>query len=213
VATAVKFRSIEASWQHTCAQPVDIHPPRTPIAGEAPAHLGSPPTELHDARSLAEFAEVYPSFRRRYGVVRHHRGVGRVLLGFNPSGALGDGTTTSQSTPTPVAGNLAFVMIANSTRPNSPLTYTCGLTSSGRAYCWGANDLGQLGNGTTTTSLVPTPVSSNDVFVAIGAGDTFSCAMRADRKVFCWGDNSLGQLGNGVAGGVSLIPVEVPPPF
>jgi len=214
VATAVKFRSIEASWQHTCAQPVDIHPATDTYCWGSSGTLGFTGQPNFTTPVLWQNS---PKFIRVFGGGTASCGITAVLAaycwGFNPSGALGDGTTTNQSTPTPVAGNLAFVMIANSTRPNSPLTYTCGLTSSGRAYCWGANDLGQLGNGTTTTSLVPTPVSSNDVFVAIGAGDTFSCAMRADRKVFCWGDNSLGQLGNGVAGGVSLIPVEVPPPF
>ena len=39
-------------------------------------------------------------------------------------------------------------------------SHTCGVTTSGQAYCWGANGLGEFGDGTTDDSAFPVPVSS-----------------------------------------------------
>jgi hypothetical protein len=75
--------------------------------------------------------------------------------------------------------------------------------------CWGRNDEGQLGDGTTSRRTVPTPVKgiSNVVDVATGAVNT--CAIVADGSVWCWGDNKHGQLGIGSIGGGSQLPVGV----
>jgi alpha-tubulin suppressor-like RCC1 family protein len=215
VQTSLRFRSIEASWQHTCSLLLDPHPVADTYCWGAAGTLGFPTGTPNFQTPVLVGGGV--KFRRVFGGGTASCGISATLTaycwGFNPTGALGDGTTTNSPTPVPVALNQPFVMLATGTRPNSQLTHSCGITLNGRAYCWGANDLGQLGDGTTTGKLVPTPVASNDRFVAIGAGDTFSCAMRADRKVFCWGDNALGELGSGVAGGFSTTPVEVPTPF
>ena len=71
---------------------------------------------------------------------------------------------------------------------------------SGKAYCWGYNDEGQLGNNTTTDSSVPVAVDTSGVLAgatvtAITAGYGHTCAV-ADGKAYCWGDNHAGQLGN-----------------
>jgi alpha-tubulin suppressor-like RCC1 family protein len=79
----------------------------------------------------------------------------------------------------------------------------CAVLSDGTARCWGRNEHGQLGNGTTTNSSAPVQVIalSNATAIAAGgrstAGDiAHSCALLSDRTARCWGDNSLGQLGN-----------------
>jgi alpha-tubulin suppressor-like RCC1 family protein len=78
--------------------------------------------------------------------------------GSNVYGALGDGTTTPRQVPTLVAGGHAFAAV--SAGNGWPIgTHTCGITRSGLAYCWGVSSLGQLGDGTTTQRLVPTPVA------------------------------------------------------
>jgi alpha-tubulin suppressor-like RCC1 family protein len=117
-----------------------------------------------------------------------------------------------------VAGGHAFVTLAAGSRPIQvpdleKRSHACGIARSGKAFCWGANNLGQLGDGTTTDRLVPTAVSTTEVFVAIGAGDNFTCAMTPQLKGFCWGTNAQGELGNGSSGGFSTTPVAVPPPF
>ena len=74
--------------------------------------------------------------------------------------------------------------------------HTCAVRPDGAVYCWGANDHGQLGDG--TTSGLPVQVGSSGARPsAIVSGGAFSCAITADGAVFCWGDNHFGQLGTG----------------
>ena len=72
---------------------------------------------------------------------------------------------------------------------------------SGRIFCWGANDTGQLGDGTTTTRLSPVEVlgagagGSESDWDAVSAGHDHTCGLRAGR-IWCWGANDGGQLGD-----------------
>jgi alpha-tubulin suppressor-like RCC1 family protein len=77
--------------------------------------------------------------------------------------------------------------------------HTCGVRSDDRAYCWGANTYGQLGNGTTTPSLKPVAVAEPVHFVTTLAGGTYSCAeaAAAPGAWYCWGNNVNGQLNTG----------------
>ncbi|HCU10628.1 MAG TPA: hypothetical protein DGB72_00710, partial [Gemmatimonadetes bacterium] len=83
-------------------------------------------------------------------------------------GQLGNGTTTSSTTPVAVSGGLTFAAV--SAGVNFTIDLTCGLTPSGAAYCWGYNLNGQLGNGTTTNSTTPVAVSGGLTFAAVSAG-------------------------------------------
>jgi alpha-tubulin suppressor-like RCC1 family protein len=65
----------------------------------------------------------------------------------------------------------------------------------GAAYCWGANDDGQLGNGELTQSPVPVAVSGGYTFSEISAGDGHGCAVTDGGDAYCWGSNLKGQLG------------------
>ena len=79
--------------------------------------------------------------------------------GDNDAGALGDGTRTDRLTPVAVAGELALNGVS-ADMISEGTAYTCGRTSADRAYCWGSNFFGQLGDGTTTDRLTPTPVAA-----------------------------------------------------
>jgi len=67
--------------------------------------------------------------------------------------------------------------------------HTCGLTTGGAAYCWGGNNGGQLGDGTTTQRWEPAPVSGGLAFTAIAAGGYGTCGLTTDGSAFCWGQH------------------------
>src|SRR5512147_1659379 len=71
--------------------------------------------------------------------------------------------------------------------------YTCGLTSSGVAYCWGNNDYGQLGTGSTTKSPRPAAVAGGLSFSALATEFSHSCGLTSAGEVYCWGANDFGQ--------------------
>jgi alpha-tubulin suppressor-like RCC1 family protein len=74
--------------------------------------------------------------------------------GGDQFGQRGDsGATVTGNTPVRVAGGLTFAVIS------AGIMHSCGVTPNGTAYCWGNNDFGQLGNGTTTSTTGPTPVT------------------------------------------------------
>ena len=89
---------------------------------------------------------------------------------------------------------------------------TCVLLTSGGVECWGVNEVGQLGDGTFASSLVPRPVKgiTNATAVTFGKHNPgFGCAVLAGGTAKCWGYNSHGQLGNGGVGYGDLYPFTV----
>ena len=120
--------------------------------------------------------------------------------GGNDEGRLGDGTTTGRSAPVPVVmpSGVSFASLALAVGPYG--THTCGLTTAGAAYCWGGNDTGQLGDGTTTGRLTPGAVATpaGVTFTSLSAGGQHTCGLTPAGTVYCWGDNEQGgQLGDG----------------
>lgn len=131
--------------------------------------------------------------------------------GDNSSGELGNGTTTTSLGPVDVSGLTAGIIAvkgggALDTFP--PHTFTCALTSAGTVKCWGNNNYGMLGNGTTTDSFTPVDVSGLDGIEEITAGGKHACILNSQDRIKCWGENSSGQLGDGTLVN-SSIPVDV----
>ena len=88
-------------------------------------------------------------------------------------------------------------------------SHTCTRKADGTLWCWGANDSGQLGNGTTSPSSVPIQVTALGTEVAqVSVGDLFTCAVKVDHTLWCWGNNVAGQLGDGLTDD-SLVPVRI----
>jgi len=77
------------------------------------------------------------------------------------------------------------------------LFHACALDTAGNASCWGANDAGQLGNGTRADQHQSTPVSTDLRFTTLSAGIAHTCGLTGAGRLACWGENLWGQLGDG----------------
>ncbi len=86
-------------------------------------------------------------------------------------------------------------------------THTCA-TAGEQMFCWGSNDDGQLGDGTTASRATPTIVPAVSNVRQISLGASHSCVRLRDARIRCWGHGSLGELGDGNHSS-SLTPVDV----
>jgi alpha-tubulin suppressor-like RCC1 family protein len=111
--------------------------------------------------------------------------------GSNSNGELGDGTTTQRLTPVPVAGGHQFRQV------DAGENHTCAVSyPDNRAYCWGANSSGQLGNPTIYYSLSPVAVTSTLSFRQVAAGVNHTCGVTTENRAYCWGSNIRGEVGD-----------------
>lgn len=75
--------------------------------------------------------------------------------------------------------------------------FACLVNSSGAVYCWGENDFGEIGDGSTTARRSPSRVALPEPATAVSAGEYSACAVTRGGRIFCWGDNEHGKLGAG----------------
>ncbi len=124
--------------------------------------------------------------------------------GKNDYGQMGNGgNSSSYSTrPTGVTGITSAVSVS------AGRYHSCAVLASGAVQCWGQNNNGQLGDGTTVSSPLPVTVSGISNAREVSAGNTHSCAVLTSGAIQCWGNNGDGQLGNNTTTRSSL-PVTV----
>lgn len=113
--------------------------------------------------------------------------------GYNAFGELGNGTMSGRQTrPVAVVGGLQFQWLS----PGGD--HTCGTTLTNKAYCWGRNFWGNIGDGTTTNRTRPTAVVGGLQFSMISTtGWNHSCGVTTGARAYCWGYNGGGALGDG----------------
>lgn len=125
--------------------------------------------------------------------------------GYNGYGQLGVGTTGGDS---PV-----LIDVPGLTRGIRAIgigkTHACAMLETGAVKCWGGNDSGQLGIGSTTSALSPTDVPGVGGGGTIALGFAHTCANIVSGEVKCWGRNDAGQIGDGTTAN-QLSPVQVP---
>jgi cysteine-rich repeat protein len=121
--------------------------------------------------------------------------------GHNGYDQLGDGTRTNQEWPTPIG-----VVSTTWTAVSCGFNHTCGINALGELYCWGDNESGQLGDGTTIDKDTPnrvgalsdwSVVSANGHITSDSVDLHYTCAVRGAGELYCWGNNYFGQLGIG----------------
>jgi hypothetical protein len=129
--------------------------------------------------------------------------------GSNHSGALGDGTAQSRTTPVPVLGLKGVVDVA------AGFLFTCALLNDRTVRCWGDNGTGKLGIGTPNEfaafdrRTVPRPVVGLTKVAEIALGNDHACARGSDGTVHCWGKARAGALGVEHDGDVAAVPMQV----
>jgi alpha-tubulin suppressor-like RCC1 family protein len=164
-----------------------------------------PPTTLEPATPVAASAAVTAalSFRQVSAGSFHTCGVTTddraYCWGVNNIGELGNGTTTGPETcaleracskrPVAVLGGLRFRAVT------AGAGHSCGVTFDDKAYCWGGNGLGMLGDGTNTDRARPVAVGGRLSFRQLSAGGAHTCGVTTDSRAYCWGSNFFGELG------------------
>lgn len=135
--------------------------------------------------------------------------------GYNFWGQVGDGTQGNNRNKAERVILASGAPLTNATAVTNGSDHSCALVKSGSVYCWGANTVGQLGDGTGTNSSKAVLVKSDAAttltnVVAITAGGIHTCVITKSGLAYCWGGNGDGQLGNNnLAVTASDYPVQV----
>jgi alpha-tubulin suppressor-like RCC1 family protein len=127
--------------------------------------------------------------------------------GGNTFGQIGAGSAAPGSTTTPKAvdSESNFLTVV------AGLVHTCARARDGRAYCWGRNSYGQLGDGSNTDRARPVPARGGMSFTSLDAKGSHTCGLVSSGEAYCWGFNIDGQLGSGNSDN-AVSPVKVSPP-
>jgi filamentous hemagglutinin family protein len=202
-ALASGITAMAAGWQHACA-----------VASGAASCWG-----MNGAGQLGNGTSVNATYPQPVtalgaGVTAMAAGLlhtcalvsgGAKCWGDGFQGQLGNGTSSATPTPTPV--NVTG-LASGVTRLAAGSFHNCVIVVGG-AQCWGWNEHGQVGNGTTAMATTPVAVTGLAAGVtAIAGGVHHSCAV-VNGAVKCWGYNGNGELGTGTFGGNATVAAGV----
>lgn len=109
-------------------------------------------------------------------------------------------STSSPVSPTLLLNDVSNVYLS-SVDTDTDEDFKCALKTNGDLYCFGKNDNGQVGNGTTLDVLEPTKILEDVASVVLGMNN--ACVITTNAKLYCWGLNDKGQIGNNSTTNVS----------
>jgi alpha-tubulin suppressor-like RCC1 family protein len=127
------------------------------------------------------------------------------MWGYGAGGQLGDGTGTSRIVPTEITSRFSLAGGDKIISLSIGSSHSSALSATGRVFMWGNNASGQLGDGTGTSRIVPTEITSRfslaggDKIILLSIGSFHSSALSATGRVFMWGNNGSGRLGDGTS--------------
>jgi alpha-tubulin suppressor-like RCC1 family protein len=181
----LRFRQVSAGTYLTCGVTTDYRAYCWSFGGDAGYTPVAVPGGLH-------FRQVSVGNSHRCGVTTENRAY---CWGYNGDGQLGDGTLSfGEPAPVAVVGQLQFRQVS------AGGSHTCAVTTDDRAYCWGRNIQGQVGDSTEPSWRPrPTRVAGTRQWRQIDAGLVHTCAVTTSDRAFCWGNGRAGQLGTGKA--------------
>ena len=108
-------------------------------------------------------------------------------------------------------GGISGTILLNVTAVAAASSHACALLVDGTVRCWGSNGLGELGNGSLLSSVIPRPVTGLAGVSALSTRGGHNCALLMDGTLQCWGLNIEGHIGNAADG--SSVKSSVPVPF
>lgn len=209
VSGGLTFETVSAGVYHTCG-----------VTAEGEAYcwgdgsfgkLGNKDSSPHESELVPTlvlgeltFISISAGFHHTCGVTT---GGEAYCWGDGWNGQLGNGSRMSKLVPTMVSGDLVFSTVDAGLGFNFGV-HTCGVTTDGKAYCWGSGEDGRLGNGSRELKLHPTPVSGGLIFESVSSGRWHTCGVTTTGDGVCWGSGWYGQLGNGSPDG-KLAPESV----
>jgi len=126
-------------------------------------------------------------------------------------GQLGDGTSTSRNAPaapvdTTALGGATLVELASASNAH------CGRASDGTVWCWGENQNGLLGDGTSSNRATPQQTVGLVDAIQVAASHRDACAVDSNQQLFCWGNNRRFQATAGPSADTAvLVPTQVMP--
>ncbi len=193
VAGGLRFRQLSAGANHTCGVTTDD---RAYCWGDNQfGELGDATSSINSLTPVAVAGGLL--FRQIRAGALHTCSVTRDNLAYcwgkNDGGQLGSGAGTpgEQRTPRAVTGSLLFRQVTAGGNHN------CGVTTADRAYSWGYNSFGQLGDKTTSTRRTPVAVTGGLRFRAVSANTDHTCGVTLENRAYCWGENLDGEIGDG----------------
>jgi alpha-tubulin suppressor-like RCC1 family protein len=192
VARTLHFRHLSAGSVHTCGVATNDRIYCWGFNGLGAVGDGTRATFRPEPTRVASkflFIQVGAGRSHTCGVTADRRAY---CWGDNSYGALGHGTTAdARFAPVVVVGDFRFTAL------DGGMWHTCGITEGARLKCWGGNQSGQLGNGTTRDRPTPGAAARGLLFRQVVGGAAYTCGVTPDNKAYCWGSNSDGQLGDG----------------